>query len=92
MSKFKKGDRVRVVSITDIDADHDDPNRVMTTNEQVIAAGFESECGPMIGDTGTVADTYGDDYYTVSLELDKTDSEASEYWSMIDADLELITP
>lgn len=90
MSKFKKGDRVRVVSITDIDADHDDPNRVMTTNEQLAAAGFDAVPGPLIGDTGTVVDTYGD-YYDVSLKLDNADVD-NEYWSMIDADLELIEP
>ena len=89
MSKFKKGDRVRVVSITDIDADHDDPNRVMTTNEQLAAAGLDAVPGPTIGATGVVADTYFD-YFDVSLKLDGAEA-GDEYWSMIDADLELIT-
>ena len=89
MHKFKKGDRVRVISITDIDADLDDPKRVMTTNEQLVEAGFIQEIGPVIGATGVIADTYGNDYYDVSLKLDDA-PKGDEYWSMIDADLEMI--
>ena len=89
MHKFKKGDRVRVISITDIDADLDDPKRVMTTNDQLVEAGFIQEIGPVIGATGVIADTYNDDYYDVSLKLDDA-AKGDEYWSMIDADLEMI--
>lgn len=89
MSKFKKGDRVRVISITDIDADYDDPKRVMTTNEQLVEAGFIVEMGPVIGATGVVVDFYND-YYDLSIKLDR-DGADNEYWSMVEADLELIT-
>jgi hypothetical protein len=89
MSKFKVGDKVRVISITDIDAVMDDPKRVLRTNEELSEAGWDNVPGPAIGDTAVVTETYFD-YYDVSIKLDR-DVENNDEYSMIDADLELIT-
>lgn len=91
MSKFNIGDKVRVVSITDIDADYDDPKRVMRTTEAVAEwLGWPLETvAPAISDTGVVTEIYND-YYDVSIKLDRDNGNNDEY-SMIDADLELVT-
>ena len=87
MSVFKVGETVRVISLTDIDAERDDPNRVMTTNEELAAAGWDaSPAGPVIGDSGVVTKTYCD-YYDLSIRLDRTDDDISEEFAMVDADL-----
>ena len=88
MSKFKKGDRVRVISITDIDADLNDPDRVITDNDRLAEVFGTMPDGLVVGATGTIVDFYND-YYDVSIKLDGQEG-TNEYWSMIDADLELI--
>lgn len=88
MSKFKVGDRVKVVQMTDLDADFDDPYRVIKDNETYLAKFGRDAWGPQIGDTGTVAEIWASDYYTVSVEFP---SEPLEQFSFIDEDLELIS-
>jgi cytochrome oxidase Cu insertion factor (SCO1/SenC/PrrC family) len=88
MSQFKVGDKVRVVSITDIDAELDDPKRVMRTNEELSENGFDNVPGPAIGDIGVVTELYFD-YYDLSIKLDH-DADNNDEYAMVDADLELL--
>lgn len=88
MSKFNVGDKVRVTQVTDIDADYDDPKRVLRTNEEVAEAGLDATSGPVIGDTGVVTAVYCD-YYDCSIKLDR-DADNNDEYAMIDADLELV--
>lgn len=85
MSKFKVGDRVKVVQLTDLDADLDSPDRVIKDQETNLK--LYGGVGPAIGETGTVAQIWGSDYYTVSVVFE---SDPMEEYSFIDDDLELV--
>lgn len=88
MSKFKVGDVVKIVSLTDVDAEYDDPNRVVTDNEtatRLFGAGF-----PLIGDVGVIKDILCD-YYDVTVRFNKDDwAETNDFYSFVEADLELV--
>lgn len=79
MSKFERGDRVRIFQITDIDLE-----LVYTTKDECDEAGI-GEHGPQIGDTATVGD-YICDYYDLELTLDRN----GELFAIKEADLERI--
>lgn len=85
MSKFKIGDRIKVVQMTDLDADLDDPNRVIKDQEANLK--LYGGVGPAIGEIGTVTEVWCCDYYTVSAAFP---SSPLEEFSFIDDDLELV--
>jgi hypothetical protein len=82
MSKFNVGDAVRLVQVTDIDAELDDPNRILKTNEDLATFGFIE--GVQIGSTGVVVDAALNDYYDMTVEFD------GENYAMVEADMELV--
>jgi hypothetical protein len=82
MSNFKKGDIVRLVQITDIDAELDDPKRVIKNDADIAEAGFGDSVH--IGMVGIVTDPAINDYYDLIVEMD------GETYAMMNADLELV--
>lgn len=83
MTKFREGDHVRVVQLTDVDVAPGDPNRVFTTNDAAIRA-FGGEIGPMIGDTAVVVVPAMDDSYEVLVGFE------GETYAVSDDDLVLV--
>lgn len=77
MRKFREGDHVNVVQLTDVDAALGDPNRVYTTNEAAIRA-FGGEIGPMIGDRVVVVVPAMTDTDEVLVEFDGETYAVSE--------------
>jgi hypothetical protein len=87
MSKFAIGDRVRVVQITDVDRDHNDPNRVITDPAHPDACDWNGT--PVIGKTGTVTTVFGNDYLDAEVRLDYLRGDpTTDLLSFVDADLE----
>lgn len=67
MSKFKIGDRVRVVQITDLDRELGDPNRVITNPAHPDALDWYGV--PLIGLVGVVTDVFND-YLDAAVHFD----------------------
>jgi hypothetical protein len=87
VSRYEPGDRVRVVSLTDLDAELDDPNRVITDNA-VAAAVIGEGVVPRIGDVGTVVSTLCD-YYDYEVRMDqKYGTPGNDIFAFPEADLE----
>ena len=87
MSRFKPGDRVRVVSVTDVDRDHDDPRRVTTDPSDPDTHDWNGTT--LIGKTGTITEVFGNDYLDAEVRFDHlwTDPH-TDLLSFPDADLE----
>jgi hypothetical protein len=83
VAKFKAGDRVRVVSVTDIDAELDSPERVITDPDRVFE--FTGCVGPTIGSIGFVVNPATCDYYDLTVQFDDVD----DITSWMEADLVL---
>lgn len=85
MSKFKAGDKVVIVSLTDVD----DRTNVLRTNEE--AAAFDPSLAGMIGATATVK-TYISDYYDLVVTMDEPNEAYPEFNepAMLECDLQLI--
>ena len=86
MSKLKVGDRVRVVSVTDVDAEHDDPNRVITDPNHPDAIDWTGKS--LIGLVGVVTDVFND-YLDAAVRFDHMAASDSAP-AFVDADLELV--
>lgn len=86
MSKFSVGDRVRVVSVTDVDAEFDDPNRVITDPNHPDA--LDSYGKPLIGLVGVVTDVFGNDYLDAAVRFDHM-APSDPPPAFVDADLVL---
>jgi hypothetical protein len=86
MSKFKAGDKVRIVSLTDID----DKTKVLRSNEE--AYKFDPSLGGMIGATATVKE-YLNDYYDLVITMDEPNENYPEFDepAMLERDLEKVT-
>lgn len=85
MSKFSVGDRVRVVSVTDVDAEHDDPNRVITHPNHPDALDWDGD--PLIGRVGVVIDVFSNDYLDAAVRFDHM-APSDPAPAFVDADLE----
>lgn len=85
MSKFSVGDRVRVVSVTDVDAERDDPNRVITDPNHPDALDWYGK--PLIGLVGVVTDVFND-YLDAAVRFDHM-APSDPAPAFVDADLEL---
>lgn len=72
MTKFQPGDRVKIVSLTDVD----DKSHVLRTNEEAYA--FDPSLGGMIGSTATVKELLCD-YYDVVIVMDEPDENYPEF-------------
>jgi len=85
MTKFQPGDRVRIVSLTDVD----DKDHVLRTNEE--AAAFDPTLAGMIGATATVKE-YLCDYYDLVIVMDEPNEAYPEFNepAMLERDLEAI--
>lgn len=68
MSKFSVGDRVRVVSVTDVDAERNDPSRVITDPNHPDALDWNGT--PLIGAVGVVVDVFSDRHARNNIRLD----------------------
>lgn len=90
--KFKVGDRVRVIKLTDIDEPIDSRKRTLWDNDSIRHfMGAPGNLGPMIEDTGVITELYDSDYYDVSIKLDREGGPESRVgWSMVEEELELI--
>lgn len=87
MSKLKVGDRVRVVSVTDVDAEHDDPNRVITDPNHPDALDWTGTS--LIGLVGVVTDVFPNDYVDAAVRFDHI-APSDPDPAFVDADLELV--
>ncbi|EHB55709.1 hypothetical protein MycrhDRAFT_2903 [Mycolicibacterium rhodesiae JS60] len=87
MSKLKVGDRVRVVSVTDVDAERNDPNRVITDPNHPDALDWDGN--PLIGRVGVVTDVFGNDYLDAAVRFDHM-APSDPAPAFVDADLELV--
>jgi hypothetical protein len=85
MSKFIAGDRVRIVSLTDIDY-----GDVYTTNEAAAAAATDYVDIALIGKTGTIVEPYLNDYYDCTVRMDGEMPRGYEVLGMVEDDLELV--
>lgn len=85
MSKFSVGDRVRVVSVTDVDAERDDPNRVITDPNHPDALDWYGK--PLIGLVGVVTDVFND-YLDAAVRFDHM-APSDPAPAFVNADLEL---
>jgi hypothetical protein len=81
MTKFNAGDRVRILSLTDIDY-----GDVYTTNEAAAAASATDYAVPLIGMTGTIVEPYLNDYYDCTVRMDADNAVLG----MVEDDLELV--
>jgi len=85
VSKFSVGDRVRVVSVTDVDAERDDPNRVITDPNHPDALDWYGK--PLIGLVGVVTDVFND-YLDAAVRFDHM-APSDPAPAFVNADLEL---
>jgi hypothetical protein len=67
MSKFKHGDVVRVVQVTDIDAELTNPNRVHTDPTDEITMDWQDPPQTLIGQTGIIIEAFMNDYYDCTV-------------------------
>lgn len=81
MSKFKPGDKVRVVSLTDVD----DKSKVLKSDEEARAA--DQGLGGIIGQIATF-DNYVCDYYDCEITLDEAPEEMPKELAMLEQDIE----
>jgi hypothetical protein len=70
MSKFNVGDKVRVVSITDIDCESSDPERVLTDPTNPLTHDWQNPAVSFIGQVGEVVDATMCDYYDISVHFE----------------------
>lgn len=78
MDKWKAGDRVRIVKLTDID----------TKTDQSLHDAFH-----LIGRTATILEPYLNDYYDCTIQLDKSVVGLSgPILAFLHCDLEIINP
>jgi hypothetical protein len=69
MSKFRKGDVIRVVQITDIDAELTDPKRVLTDPTDPLTFDWQDPPQTLIGQVGRVVEPFLNDYYDCIVDF-----------------------
>ena len=94
MSKFKVGDKVRVVSITDLDHEFDLPDHRTTDPNHELARDWQNPEQSWIGQVGEVYEAAMNDYYDVSVHFswmdEGTDPVRYETACFKEADLEAV--
>ena len=81
MSKFTAGQAVRIVQITDIDAEHDDPNRVTVVTADTDLSEFGMIAGVTPETVGRIIEPAINDYYDLTVEFN------GETFAFVEADL-----
>lgn len=81
MSKFAAGQAVRIVQITDIDAEHDDPNRITEVTAETNLEEFGMVAGVTGETVGRIIEPAINDYYDLTVEFN------GETYAFMQADL-----
>lgn len=95
MAKFKVGDKVRVVAVSDLDHEYVDefPNHIITDPNHEAAQDWQNPAQSFIGQIGEVYEATMNDYYDVSVHFSwmAPDTKSSyETACFKESDLELV--